>query len=294
MVKLARSDIRTTEVLSWKGLHLFHAPMSTCSQKVRTFLNLKGVDWTSHTINIGTNETLSEYFLGINPRGLVPVLVDEGDVHIESNDILLHIEKRFPSPSLVPAQLGSDIEKMLEFENDLHLDMRALTFRFLVVRSTPPKSADDLKNYRERGAGTVGGVKDLEKEREFEFWDRYNREGITDEVSVAAALRFHAAFSDLNQRLTSSRNIASDDFSLVDIAWIIYTQRLSLLGYPVQQLHPKLFDWFSQHQRRVEIGKEIAVPQDRLDGIARSQAQQKLQHQSFMDICGPALGVTIA
>lgn len=294
MVKLAESDIRTTEVLSWKGLHLFNAPMSTCSQKVRTFLNLKGVDWTSHSINIGTNETLSEYFLGINPRGLVPVLVDEGDVHIESNDILLHIEKRFPSPSLVPAHLGSDIAKMLEFENDLHLDMRALSFRFLVERSSPPKSADDLKNYRERGAGTVGGVKDPEKEREFEFWDRYNREGLTDEVVIAAALRFHAAFSELDRRLASSQNIVSDDFSVVDIAWIIYTQRLSLLGYPVQQLHPRLFDWFSLHQQKVEIGKEIAVPHDRIEGITRNQAHQKLHHQSFVDICGPALGMTPA
>ena len=44
MVQLLDSDIKTREVLDWKGVHLIHYMGSSCSQKVRIFLNLKGID----------------------------------------------------------------------------------------------------------------------------------------------------------------------------------------------------------------------------------------------------------
>ena len=47
MVQLLDSDIKTREVLDWKGVHLIHYMGSSCSQKVRIFLNLKSIDWES-------------------------------------------------------------------------------------------------------------------------------------------------------------------------------------------------------------------------------------------------------
>jgi glutathione S-transferase len=46
------------------------------------------------------NENLTDHFLGINPRGLVPVLVHDGDVYIECNDILTYLESAFPEGRL--------------------------------------------------------------------------------------------------------------------------------------------------------------------------------------------------
>ncbi|MGD0026711.1 MAG: hypothetical protein ABSC37_19185 [Xanthobacteraceae bacterium] len=42
MVQLVDSDIKTREVLGWKGVHVLHFIGSSCSQKLRAFLNLKG------------------------------------------------------------------------------------------------------------------------------------------------------------------------------------------------------------------------------------------------------------
>ena len=42
--------------------------------KIANFLNLKGVDWQGHEMNLAESETYTDWFLGINPRGLVPVL----------------------------------------------------------------------------------------------------------------------------------------------------------------------------------------------------------------------------
>jgi len=57
----------------------------------------------SHPIDLPGNENFRPWFLGINPRGLVPVLVHDGAVHIESNDIIQYLEQKFPEPKLIPA-----------------------------------------------------------------------------------------------------------------------------------------------------------------------------------------------
>ncbi len=72
--------VTTEEVKSWRGLHLLHFQGSSCSQKVRVLLEEKGLDYTSHPINIARNEHVTAWYLGINPRGVVPVLEHDGVV----------------------------------------------------------------------------------------------------------------------------------------------------------------------------------------------------------------------
>src|SRR6516164_9252877 len=42
------------------------------------------IPWQSHPIDLPSNENMQSWFLGINPRGLVPVLVHDGVDHILS------------------------------------------------------------------------------------------------------------------------------------------------------------------------------------------------------------------
>ena len=106
-MRVPPEQITTEEVKSWQGLHLLHFQSSTCSQKVRILLREKGLEWTSHPIDLPRNEHVSEWFLGINSRGVVPVLVHDGEVHVESNDILAYLDThtenlyQFRDPSAV-------------------------------------------------------------------------------------------------------------------------------------------------------------------------------------------------
>ncbi|MYF08369.1 MAG: hypothetical protein F4233_10880, partial [Rhodospirillaceae bacterium] len=134
MVRLLETDVRTRDVLGWKGVHLFHFHSSSCSQKTRIVLNLKGVDWQAHPIDLPGGENLSERYLGINPRGLVPTLVIDGEIHIESNDIVSLIDRRFPVPRLIPEGREAEMAELLRHEDDLHLDLRTITFRYTQPR----------------------------------------------------------------------------------------------------------------------------------------------------------------
>ncbi len=258
MVQLVDSDIKTREVLDWKGVHVLHFTGSSCSQKLRIFLNLKGIAWESHHIDLPGYENLQPWFLGINPRGLVPVLVHDGKVHIESNDIIEYLERVFPTPKLIPAGHENEVAALLKHEDDLHLDLRTLSFRFVFAPPGPPKPADVLKSYAENGAGTVQGLKDHEKEIQIEFWQRAAKEGFTDERARASAQKFRAEFEALDKKLASSPYLMGKDLSVLDIAWFIYAYRLSLAGYPLQRLHPHVFAWKEKLLARPEFAKEIA------------------------------------
>ena len=154
MVQLVDSDIKTREVLGWKGVHVLHFMGSSCSQKLRIFLNLKGIKWESHLVDLFTNENFRPWFLGINPRGLVPVLVHDGTVHIESNDIIQYLEKTFPTPKLIPAGHENEVAALLKHEDNLHLDLRTLSFRFVFAPPGPPKPAEALKSYAASGSAS--------------------------------------------------------------------------------------------------------------------------------------------
>jgi glutathione S-transferase len=258
MVQLFDGDIRTREVLDWKGVHVLHFAGSSCSQKLRIFLNLKGIAWESHSVDLRGYDNLRPWFLGINPRGLVPVLVHDGKVHIESNDIIEYLERVYPTPRLIPAGHENEVGTLLKHEDALHLDLRILSFRFVFALPGPPKPADVLKAYAEGGAGTVQGLKDREKEIQIAFWQRAAQEGFTDERARASAEKFRAEFEALDRILTESNHLMGNELSVLDVAWFIYTYRLSLAGYPLQRLHPHVFAWKEKLLARPEFAKEIA------------------------------------
>ena len=258
MVQLVDSDIKTREVLGWKGVHVLHFAGSSCSQKLRIYLNLKGIPWESHPIDLFHNENFQPWFLGINPRGLVPVLVHDGAVHIESNDIIQHLEKTFPAPKLIPAGHENEVAALLKHEDDLHLDLRTLSFRFVFNPPGPPKPAAALESYAANGSGTVQGAKDRDKEIQIEFWQRAAKEGFTDERARASARKFRAEFEALDKKLAQSPYLMGDALSVLDIAWFIYAYRLSLAGYPFKRLHPHVAAWEEKLRARPEFAKEIA------------------------------------
>lgn len=276
MVQLIDSDIKTTEVLGWKGVHVLHNPGSSCSQKLRIFLNLKEIPWESHLVDLRAHENFTPWFLGINPRGLVPVLVHDGVVHIESNDIITYLEKTFPAPKLIPPGFEQEVSALLKHEDDLHLDLRTLSFRFVFDPHGPPKPAEALKVYAANGSGTVQGVKDHDKAIQIEFWERATKEGFPDEAARASAQKFRLEFNALDQRLAGAPFLLGEAISVLDIAWFIYANRLSLAGYPIARLHPRVGAWLDKLGARPEFAKEVAAPpevEERIKATRRAHAQ---------------------
>ncbi len=280
MVQLVDGDIKTREVLGWKGVHVLHFMGSSCSQKLRIFLDLKKIPWQSHPIDLPGYENMQPWFLGINPRGLVPVLVDNGAVHIESNDIIQYLEKKFPTPKLIPVGHENEVAALLKHEDDLHLDLRTLSFRFVFALPGPPKPAVALESYAANGTGTVGGAKDHEKDVQIEFWQRAAKEGFTEERARASARKFRDEFEKLDRTLATQPHLMGDDLSVLDIAWFIYEHRLTLAGYPFARLHPHVHAWAEKLRAMPEFAKEVGQLRhspEQLEAVRRAQAGKTLE-----------------
>ena len=69
-------------------LELYNRGTSTCSQKVRISLAEKNLDYVDRQVNNMVNENLSPEYLKLNPNGVVPTLVHDGNVILETADSL--------------------------------------------------------------------------------------------------------------------------------------------------------------------------------------------------------------
>ena len=80
------------------ALTLIQIPFSHNCVKVRVALDRKGLGYETRNIPPGERGSV----LTASGQGMVPVLIDDGRVVVDSTAILLHLEERFPDPPLLP------------------------------------------------------------------------------------------------------------------------------------------------------------------------------------------------
>ena len=87
-------------------LTLYNAAHSTCSQKVRICLAEKSLPFEDIKLDLGKGKDhLKPEYLKINPNGVVPTLVDDGNIIIDSSVICEYLDEKYPVVRLVPEDL---------------------------------------------------------------------------------------------------------------------------------------------------------------------------------------------
>lgn len=75
---------------------------SSASYRVRIALNLKGLEYDYHPVNLLKGEQKETSYRSLNPQGLVPALIDSGHVFTQSLAILEWLDEQHPQPALLP------------------------------------------------------------------------------------------------------------------------------------------------------------------------------------------------
>lgn len=84
-------------------LELYHGGHTTCSRKPRLCLKEKGLDYTSHFLNLRAFEQHAPDYLKLNPNGVVPTLVDDGAAIVDSMLINEYLDEKYDrQPRLRP------------------------------------------------------------------------------------------------------------------------------------------------------------------------------------------------
>ena len=81
------------------NLTLFHNGPSTCSQKVRLILGLKNLTYESKIIDLQAGEQHGAEYIKLNPNHVVPTLICDEKILVESSLILEFLEDKFPEIS---------------------------------------------------------------------------------------------------------------------------------------------------------------------------------------------------
>ena len=229
-------------VLELKGLHLYHSGVSNCSMRVRITLEEKALPWESHPLNILRKEHITPEYFGINPNGLVPTLVHDGKVIIESDDIIEYLDATFPQPSLSPAA-ESDRQTMdiwLRRATAIHLKAVKTHIYEKRIRSQMSQSDAEKAQYEK-----------LQKnESLLKFHRKSSNDSFTQSELDAATATLDECFSDLNKALAGREWLAGQSFSLADIAWIpLYFTLHVLAGYSFDGLS-NLTAWAQRIEKR--------------------------------------------
>ena len=213
---------------SLKGIHLWHAPMSSCSQRVRIALAEIDRHFESHLIDLEQDEHATPEYQRIHPKGLVPALVDDGRLFIESIDIIGHVAGD-ESPL---AQVGSD--RLLAMADAAQLDLKLLTFEFL-FRVGPPPSLETAAAFQKSHQN------EWLRQFRIDFANGFGKDRLNDAIA-----RTDGGFRHLDRLLSDGRTyFEGPNFTLSDIAWMPNVHRFKLMDWPFERT-PHLQTWFER------------------------------------------------
>ena len=206
-------------------MKLYDSAQAPNPRRVRVFMAEKGVSCETEQVNIVLGENLSDDFLAVNPRGLLPTLVlDDGTVLDESVAICRYLEETHPDPAL----MGTDALSKAQIEaRQRHMEFDGLFSAAEAFRNAYPRFA---KRGLGGNVGTVDAIPALV------------------ERGKASILRF---YNRLNEDLGQSRYVAGDAFTIADITALCAVDFASMAArVPVPESCENLARWHAEVSAR--------------------------------------------
>lgn len=228
-------------------LELYHGATSTCSKRVRICLAEKELEWESHLVQLDKREQYRPEYVEMNPNGVVPTLVHDGRVLIESTFIMEYLDDMFPEISLRPADMYERAQMRIwmdRCEHDLHRSVNVISF----IKQGRYKRYEGLSE--EEIQARIDEQPNLERRA---ILERRIREGVTQEEMDFAEARIAKIFDDMEMRLSDRPWLCGDDYSLADIAYAPFIERFEANGMDRLvdwSVRPALGDWWARTQER--------------------------------------------
>jgi glutathione S-transferase len=196
---------------------LYDHPDCPYGMKVRIVLAEKDMDCEIVTVDMQSGQHRQPEFLKLNPFGRVPVLVDEGCVIYDSTIINEYLDDEYPEPALRPADSDERARmRLLEDYADTAFTLPAMALQ--TELSKAPTARDEAR---------VKAARDV----------------------VVKALEM------LNRQLEGKEYLASEEFSLADVAFAPMALQLERLGVHVDSTLKNVKAWVQRLAARPSMAK---------------------------------------
>lgn len=257
-----------------QGLHLFHYDGAPCAQRVRFALGEKGFArgrevkfdatnpeslageegrWVSRVVSLVKKDHMTPFYAQIHPNMVVPALVNDGQLYLESMDIIEYLDREFGGPLLIPQEESERAATMVLVEQAkiLHLSLRYVTFHWGLGRLA-------MLNRKERESLRRLATQGVDGENLVSFYDSYSQRTIPESVFEGHLMELFDAFQSLDTQMSDGRlYLMGDELTIADVFWSMKVLRLIETGYPFAARHPTLYQWYERIYARPAFQNEV-------------------------------------
>lgn len=256
---------QTGERAAVKHLRLYHFPTSLCSQKVRLALAEKGVEWHGTIVNIGpAHEQLQPWYAKLNPHLVVPTVELDGEILTDSRRILVELDARFGTTSLVPAEHHDEVMHWVDAQDRLPMRELELVQKKGLVRWLHGWGLDKkrkqirklTKRYPELAEVYARKLADIDQLRELMRSPTRERELVDETEALLDGLEQHLSLGEP----CTPRYLVGDSYTLADLAWTPVIARLEQIGFArsmAAHRRPHLSAWYARLRERASFGAMI-------------------------------------
>lgn len=226
-------------------LILYDFGNSVCCQKVRITLREKGLDWQAIPVNLFKAEQYDPKYLKLNPKGLVPTLVHDGQSINESTLICEYLDETFPEPPLKPDQPAARAHMRMwsKFVDEgLFEGVTEISFSAM-FRERMRNMPEEIRQIRFRNIG--------DPRRRDRFMSTYEL-GVQSPYVLHAIGAYERAFRLMERTLAESGPwLVGDRVTLADINMMPFVARLAYLGLldVWTQDRPNIDAWWNRVQQ---------------------------------------------
>jgi glutathione S-transferase len=228
-------------------LTLYNTNHSTCSQKTRIALQEKNLEFKDHQISLRDLEQFSDWYMKLNPNGVVPTLVHDDKVIIESTVIGEYVDDAFGGPRLTPDDpyQRARMRVWRQYIDEVPtVAVRVPSFNLYLL----PKFLAVNENWLDTRKDKTPLRKAVLR--------RMNKNGFPKEEMDDARDKLRQTVERMSKSLESGPWLAGEQFTLADINMTPNLVRLEDLGlHSIWAGLPRVTDWYARIQARPSFAK---------------------------------------
>lgn len=235
------------------NLTLYHNDMSVCSAKVRMALAEKGLAWKGIHLDLRAGDAQKPEYVKLNPNQVVPTLLHDGAIVIESNVICEYLDDAFPETPLRPADPTGRARMRLwtkQLDEGLHAATGTVSACIAFRHQHRERRPEELKAWLDN---MVDPARRERTKLAIEF-------GTASPDFGRAVSRFEKLLDEMERTLTAGAWLAGEVYSLADLAYAPYLIRLQHLGFE---------DRVAARPRTAEWAKRVLARPAFLEGVDR-------------------------
>jgi len=242
------------------AVELYHFWSSVCSVRARMALEEKGVPWESRYIDLFRFDQMTPEYLAINPDGVVPTLVHDGQPVRESTIIVEYVDDAFDGPPLKPDDaIGR--ARMREFIRMTDDRFPAIVFptyvKYILPKLKNRWGEDELRKQADR--------------RPIDFYKDVHGRGIRGEISPEEIERCDKSIEEILDRMeamiaeSGGPWLLGERLTLADIVVAPYFFRLLALGRDdmwAEATRPRVHAWYAALNERPSFRTAVEWPDE--------------------------------